>query len=1312
MSFRHAISVLKYGLVTVRAGLFLAVVLAALYVILGRQFLPVISHYSDDLEQQLSTLLGTPVQIGELSGSWVGLNPVIKVEQLYVLDKLTRSTSVQLESLSVEFSLIDTVKTWSFKLKDLRVDGVSLRVIQNDDGHWRFSGFPVAMAEEPPVISNADTVTGASATPDLPALLETYLVYPYVEVSHIRLDIEAREGSAYQWEIPRAQLTYQGDKLKASGEVLITGQAKPFAQFSLVGRGRLLSEDMVAEIYASWQTQNALDPYLEGYELMGLDISEVDARGQLWLDLEGSRVKSVRSVLDLNRVMLSAEGEAIQPFTQGHLDLSWHDTPSGWVARVGEFQINWGDQRWQPSHFEIAKEGQRWVVLASYLDLGFISRAGQMLGGLPDRLSASLSGYQPAGLLRNAHFLYANEDSEVTYTLQSELDDVSVAAYDGAPYLAHVNGLLDLNHRGGRVIFSSPDFKMGFPELFDESWAFELGQGEVYWSLADTIRVAADAIRLDYGTGAHLLGKFSLELPRNSPSTFLSLEIQGQNLQAADVPEFVPRHVVDSGIYQWLESAFTAGTVNGLFLGEGNVGSNAPHGSFATNMDFALERGVVHFAEGWPNALDVSSRVMIDRGGLQVALASAELVDVNLTDVRVSKRFSDTEAPPLMISIQERLSGEDLHALLTRLPFRGSTAPVADQMQLVGELDTAVDVKLPLGNTGEPQIAVALNTVGSNLILPGANLQFSALDGEIRYSSESGINGKLAGELLGESIQIGIDSHLDRGEMMSRVSMRGQASLSQLASWQDMDLPEFMSGELSYLAELSVLPEVSGEPKLKLRLESDLMGLEVAMPAPLNKPKTSARRFEYTHYIQGYDRYDEFSYGSVLTGRAWEISGQPAILVNFLDVTGQSSVARSQGLEVEMVDSPGVWIGGELDYLNLDPWFEWLKSDHDIENDSIGFNLLSLFIADLEVAGFSFPGQSFDVIPVKRGWMISGLGPHLEGSIQSSGDDGQIDVDLNRLVLSTVNQATASQSVVMMEPPETFPNITASVDTLRWQDRELGSWNFAVRSSPDSIVLDPLIASLGDSRFSGRYSWRWDVNTLDSVSIFSGAVDAVNTAQLVQSIGMTPSLDSAQSHIDAALAWPGGPDQFSLQGVSGKLAVMMQEGTFFEASPGTEALRLFGILNMDTLSRRLQLDFSDLTDRGIAFDLLEASATIDSGMLDLQTPLVIQGPSNILKFTGKTNLDTQVLDMDMVVVLPLTKNLPLAALMIGAPQVGGALWVIDKLLGDPLSRITSATYRVGGTWGEPDVSLKNVFDNSPLELDEPKVVSRRKDEVE
>lgn len=60
--------------------------------------------------------------------------------------------------------------------------------------------------------------------------------------------------------------------------------------------------------------------------------------------------------------------------------------------------------------------------------------------------------------------------------------------------------------------------------------------------------------------------------------------------------------------------------------------------------------------------------------------------------------------------------------------------------------------------------------------------------------------------------------------------------------------------------------------------------------------------------------------------------------------------------------------------------------------------------------------------------------------------------------------------------------------------------------------------------------------------------------------------------------------------------------------------------------------------------------------------------------------------------LPVTNNLPLAALIVGAPAIGGALFVVDKLLGDKVARFASVQYEVKGPLTEPKISFDKPFE--------------------
>ena len=71
-------ALLRWGL-----GLCAAVlVLAALYVSLGRELVPLVAEYRLELEDRVTAQLGVPVRIGRLEGRWQGFAPVLEAHDV------------------------------------------------------------------------------------------------------------------------------------------------------------------------------------------------------------------------------------------------------------------------------------------------------------------------------------------------------------------------------------------------------------------------------------------------------------------------------------------------------------------------------------------------------------------------------------------------------------------------------------------------------------------------------------------------------------------------------------------------------------------------------------------------------------------------------------------------------------------------------------------------------------------------------------------------------------------------------------------------------------------------------------------------------------------------------------------------------------------------------------------------------------------------------------------------------------------------------------------------------------------------------
>ncbi|MDU8380951.1 AsmA-like C-terminal region-containing protein, partial [Pseudomonas syringae pv. actinidiae] len=64
----------------------------------------------------------------------------------------------------------------------------------------------------------------------------------------------------------------------------------------------------------------------------------------------------------------------------------------------------------------------------------------------------------------------------------------------------------------------------------------------------------------------------------------------------------------------------------------------------------------------------------------------------------------------------------------------------------------------------------------------------------------------------------------------------------------------------------------------------------------------------------------------------------------------------------------------------------------------------------------------------------------------------------------------------------------------------------------------------------------------------------------------------------------------------------------------------------------------------------------------------------------------------LMVTFRVTNNLPIGGFIVGAPAFGGALFLVDKLLGDRVARFASVQYKVEGPWKEPKITFDKPFE--------------------
>jgi uncharacterized protein YhdP len=191
-------------------------------------------------------------------------------------------------------------------------------------------------------------------------------------------------------------------------------------------------------------------------------------------------------------------------------------------------------------------------------------------------------------------------------------------------------------------------------------------------------------------------------------------------------------------------------------------------------------------------------------------------------------------------------------------------------------------------------------------------------------------------------------------------------------------------------------------------------------------------------------------------------------------------------------------------------------------------------------------------------------------------------------------------------------------------------------------------------------------------------------------------ITTEQASFDIAMQWTGAPSDYSVEALKGEVLINMRKGAFLNAPSGANnTLKVVSFLNLSNILKRLQLDFSDLSQRGYAFDKLKGNVSFDHGIFSADDPIMVDGSSSEVRIAGDIYWPTETLNMEIAVTLPIGSNLPWVAALTGyGLPVAAGVYVASKVLKEQVDKLSSVVYRMEGPWIEPRVTMQRLFNDS------------------
>lgn len=1331
----------KVAAATARVALWaLAVAWVMLVVVWGGLHLlivPGIAQFRPMLEAQATKAIGATVRIGGLSVQSTGLIPAFALKDVALLDAQGRE-ALRLPSVVVALSPRSLL---GLGFEQVYIEGAALDVRRDADGTVRVAGFALPQSDDgasggadwafsqTEMVVRHGSVTWTDALRDAPALVLTDVdvVLRNRRNSHrMRIDATpppewgARFGAnaVFSQSVlsrhPGRWREWRGDVYADMPQVDIAQMRR----YMDLGTG-------VA------QGTGALRAWLNvdqgRFEASTADVVLTDVSVKVASKLEPVSLRYVTGRLGLRRLKAGMEFSTQDLQFETVDGLQW---PGGNV-RVAVYP-HVGNT---PAHGDIQ---------ADRLDLAAMSEIAKRLP-LSDGVHKALANWAPKGLVERVQASWRGADlQQLQFSAKGRVVGLALAP-DAA--LAHerpgIEGAdldFDVNQSGGRVGLNMRGGHLDFPGLFDEpQMPFDQLTGDLRWT-RDGARLNVDVPNLRF-SNADAQGELQLKWKTGEERLYPGvLDLQGSlsRADAARVHRYLPtsisqevRDYVRSGV-----SFGSAGTVK--FKVKGKLDDfpfeTAKQGEFriSANLkdvtyDYApaliLEKG----SRPWPALVHAAGELVIDRSVLQVRLDQANLVGGPGLRVKKVEGIVSSLYGGAKVDVSADIQGPLAQALAV---VNGSPLDGIMGHALAGATGNGVaDYRFKLAF---PIAAVDRIAVQGAVVLGGNDIRISPDTPQLRRArasvafTESGFSIS-----AGQALALGGEMRIDGGLQSDTIGaaskagpkilrMQGTATADGLRDARELGLAagiaRFAGGATNYAATLGLR---AGVPELTV--SSSLSGLSLRLPAPFTKPaeavwplrlETTVTRTALKPGTSGLVALQDqvkLDVGRLLNvAYVRDLSNpQPRVL------RGAIALGLAADETAPMPDS-GVLANVNAGSLDLDAWSSIASTLAGSDASTSAAPLVvqthtdylpttaALRVTDLTLGGRKLNHVVVGAVREGRVWRANVDATEASGYIEyrqpGGAGAGRLYARLVRLVIGP-NVAKDVENI-LSEQPASIPALDLVVEDFELRGKKLGrleidAVNMGAASSSGTREwrLNRFNIITPEAVFTANGNWA-DVSLLSAdtaqrsakerrrtVLNFKLAIDDAGT--LLTRFGMNGVVRKGSGKIEGQVAWMGSPITVDYPSLGGNFNVLVENGQFLKAEPGIA--KLLGVLSLQSLPRRLVLDFRDVFSQGFSFDFLRGDVTIAQGIARTNN-LQMKGVNAAVLMEGQADIAKETQKLRVVVVPELNAGSASLIASVINPVVGLSTFLAQVILRRPLIEAATQEFMVDGTWEDPKVT--------------------------
>ena len=1245
-----------------------AVILLAVAVGLFRLFLPRLPEYQEQIKVWASEAIGMDVEFSAMDARWGLSGPELEFYDAELRQKDSQLRVVAAERVSVGVALIRLLRDRRLVVDQVVVRDTSIEVRQLEQGGLWIQGNP---AEQLLQMSSS----GAGALGKIEVVGED------IELLFMR----PGDQRPAVFELP--QISLRNDEQRLAVDALLRLPEN-------LGRQIVVT---ATQLPPSLSSSSEDREWLATFDVGGLDLAGVSAfvgdprfdlgagRGDVELSLAvaAGTVRSATATLDLVDVELA---DAAFGRIAGRID--FRKDQKGWLLAADELRVEADGNAWPRSAYRLETKSNadgKLVTLdlvADYLDLAVLDA---LLPLAPEAQRTPLARLAVDGVVRNLAATLSEFDTDTPrYSVAADFERAGVAAYGRFPGIRGFTGRLRADRAGGRLEIRSGDMTIDLADYVSEPIPVENAFGTVIWRQSrDKLTILSDNITIQ---NADIDSRSNVQITvGNGAAPVVDLASTWTVADLGSAKRFIPERIMHPALYSWFQMALVSGEVrNGSTRLYGPLDKfpfDGGEGRFL--LEGEVRESTFRFLRRWPSVeigtMDVvldNTRLYTERNrsltqGLDVLDAKVEIADLRDAVLTI-----DSGSTATLAAIQDYVRNSPINEVL---------GGQVDRVTVLGDGTFDLDLEIPLNRWREFSFTTRIATNNGELSINGFDPPVTELSGNVTIERDLVSSEALTGRFLGEPVTIELlNAPLSEPRFQIIARAMGTATGDALVRELGVPMDGLIAGRAAYRADV-LFPRIgqASPAPLTIRIESDLAGFELALPVPLNKPAdenapvSAELRFPADNRI-------ETSGSATSAAMDWRL----AFVADDAGWDFERGMLALGGAPAYPPETRGLHIVGNIEDFRLEDWLALARQDGAQVNVADRIRSVEVQARSLRLLGQRYQDHRVRVDRSARDWLVQLDGESASGSVFVPYEftaDRPLVLDMERLVLpggDDKDQNEGDRDDTGDPDPRRLPPVSLRAADFAIGNRHFGAVTAEFDQTGEGLVADNIIATDASFEIVGNGAWvADDSDPSGSRSSIVATLTSTDVEQTMRRLDYEPGIVGDDMTMLLNLAWGGGPRLDFLDTLDGEVQVRFGPGNLDEIEPG--AGRMFGLMSVVALPRRLSLDFSDVFGKGFGFDQIEGTFRIVDGET-YTCNLSLEGPAAHIGIIGRTSLVERDYEQAAIVSANFGDTLPVAGLLVG-PQVAAALLVFSQIFKKPLQEMGQVYYSIDGSWDEPIV---------------------------